>query len=162
MGKWCLVACNCPNRNPLGPYDSRWGQYECGHEDGAILACWPGGLISLGNDLGIVYRNDSAMFPIFRRIGDWRNYGGEAEYLNISVEDAQWWQLEIEQLEAYLAGTEYMGWQEQQTWEHLREEERQRYARTGREPTPIAEILALGRRLCEASAAMQQPIEFFW
>jgi hypothetical protein len=55
-----------------------------------------------------------------------------------------------------------MGWDELQLWNRLREEERQKYARVGHEPTGVDEVLAAGLALCRASRERGKPVEFFW
>jgi hypothetical protein len=158
MGKWALVQCNCQNREPL--QHSRWGAYACGHKDGAITAFAPNDLVGYGQDLGRIYKHEPKMFEIWRRIGDWHNY--HDEYLSLSPDEATMWQLEIEQLQNFLSGREFMGWNEVQLWKRIREHERQVYARSHHSPKQTEAVLALGLKLCRASAEMNQPIEFFW
>jgi hypothetical protein len=158
MGKWVLVQCNCADRKPLE--GSRWGAYACGHQDGASLAFAPNDLVSYGYRLARIYKKRSGEFETWQRLGDWRNY--DDEYLLISPEEAALWQLEIEQLQSFLAGHEFMGWTELQRWRQQEEEVRQSYARIGHEPTPVDEVLASGKSLCRASSEMGSPIEFFW
>jgi hypothetical protein len=158
MGKWVLVQCDCPNRTPLE--HSRWGAYACTHKDGAIIAFAPNDLIGYGQDFDRIYKDNSEVFEIWRRIGDWHNYNDE--YLSLSGEEAMIWQLEIEQLQHFLNGEEFMGWKERQLWKRLREEERRLYARGGSEPTGVEEVIAGGLALCHASSEMRKPIEFFW
>jgi hypothetical protein len=155
---WALVQCNCADRRPLEV--SRWGDYTCGHKDGAILAFSPGNLISYGYRLTRIYKKRPGEFEIWRRIGDWRNF--DNEYLLFSPAEAALWQLEIEQLQSYLAGNEFMGWTELQLWRQQEEETRKSYARSGHEPTPVDEVLASGLSLCRASAETGSPVEFFW
>jgi hypothetical protein len=158
MGKYAIVQCNCPNRIPLEL--SRWGAYICGHKDGAILALVPSDLIKYGYELERVYKKQPAMFAIWRKIGDWRNYNNE--YLSLSLDEAVMWQLEIEQLQQYLDGEAFMGWKEMQLWNHLREEEQKFYERRGYQVESVEAVLDVGLRLCRASEEMRKPIEFFW
>jgi hypothetical protein len=158
MGKWAIVQCSCPNREPLE--HSRWGVYACGHEDGAIVAFAPGDLVGYEQDFDRIYKDDAAMFQMWRRIGDWRNY--DDEYLNLSPDEAAVWQLEIEQLQRFLSGEEFMGWNEMQLWNRLREEEGHRYKRGGYEPSSVQEVISQGLALCRASAELGKPIKFFW
>jgi hypothetical protein len=158
MGRWSLVQCDCPNREPL-EY-SRWGSYACGHEDGAIIAFAPNDLLGYGQDLDRIYKEKPDMFEVWRGIGDWRNYNDE--YLCISPDETMMWQLEIEELRRFLSGEEFMGWDELQLWKRMREEERQKYARAGHEPTGVDEVLASGLALCHASRKQGRPVEFFW
>lgn len=100
------------------------------------------------------------MFEVWRRIGDWRKY--DDEYLSISSDEVKIWELEIEELKHFLSSEEFMGWDELQLWNRLREEERQKYARVGHDPTGVDEVLAAGLALCRASRERGKPVEFFW
>ena len=138
MGKWCEVKCNCPNREPLPGsewpnYDmyrkhftgrvrprEEWEEkikdmYKCGHRDGALVQFWPGDLLQIGLALEEAYRERPEYFELFRRISNWRNY--DDEYLALSADEAALWRLEIEQLQNYLSGEEYMGWHEKEVFE---------------------------------------------
>ena len=158
MGRWSLVQCDCPNWEPLE--HSRWGAYACGHQDGAIIAFAPNDLLGYGQDLDRIYKEKPDMFEVWRRIGDWRKY--DDEYLSISPDEVKMWELEIKELKHFLSGEEFMGWDELQLWNRLREEERQKYARVGHEPTGVDEVLAAGLALCRASRERGKPVEFFW
>ena len=98
MGRWSLVQCDCPNREPLE--HSRWGAYACGHQDGAIIAFAPNDLLGYGQDLDRIYKEKPDMFEVWRRIGDWRKY--DDEYLSISPDEVKMWELEIEELKHFL------------------------------------------------------------
>lgn len=157
MGRWCLVRCNCPNRVPL--QDSRWGDYACGHVDGAIIAFAPNDLLTIGQDLERIYRDDPREFEIFRKIGNPESYVDE--YASLSTDEAALWQMEIEQLQRFLSRQEWMGARERQRWDALREHEAQHWRRSGYDPPDLGKALDDGLALCAASARMNAPIELF-
>ena len=176
MGKWCEIKCNCPDREPLpgsewhdyGMYrkhftgrvrpPEEWeekikGMYRCGHRDGAFIQFWPGDLLKIGLALEAAYRERPEYFEIFRRITNWRNY--EDEYLALSPDEAALWQMEIEHLQRYLSGEQYMGWHEKEAFEK------------GLAKLPflygdIQKTLKDGLTFCEASAKTGKSVEFFW
>jgi len=176
MGSWCEVKCNCPDREPLpgsdwfsdDPFRQRkhltiqqrraaleWHEnvrnmYKCGHHKGLLLECWPGDLFKIGWALDAAYKERPEYFEVFRRIADSRNY--EDEYLALSPGEVALWQLEIEQLQRYLSGEEYMGFHEQEAFERALEE---RPFSDG----DIKKTLEDGLKLCEASAKTGNAIE---
>ena len=176
MGKWCEVKCDCPDREPLPgsrhpDYDSyrrhfpgrvrpreEWeekirGMYKCGHRDGVLVQFWPGDLLKIGLALEAAYRERPEYFELFRRISNWRNY--EDEHLTLSPEEAPLWRLEIEQLQGYLSGEEYMGWHEEEAFQR----------ELGAYPFLYGDIhktLKDGLVFCDASAKTGNPVEFFW
>lgn len=70
------------------------------------------------------------------------------------------WQLEIEQLQRFLSGEEFMGWDEMQLWYRLRDEERTSYERANDKPREVQDVLAEGLAICRASQETGNPIEF--
>jgi hypothetical protein len=176
MGKWCEVKCNCLNRERVSGSDwpnygmyrqhfsgrvkpqSEWdekikGMYQCGHRDGAFVQFWPGDLLRIGLALEVAYREQPGYFDLFRRVSNWRNY--EDEYLALSPDEATLWRLEIEQLQSYLSGHEYMGWREKEAFEKELGEDPFLYG-------DIHKTLEDGFIFCDASAKTGNPIEFFW
>jgi hypothetical protein len=158
MSAWVLVKCKCPNRHPLG--ESLWGDYACGHRDGAVISTSPYHLITYGADLERIYKHQPEMFEMWRKIRKWRSYSHRNNDLHLQPGEVLMWQLEIEQLQRFLSGEEFMGWDEIQLWRKLREEERLSYARANDEPRNVQEVLAEGLALCRASQKTGNPIEF--
>lgn len=179
MGRWCEIKCDCKNREPLPGsdwfsddplrqrkhltiqqrrsreewYEETRGMYECGHRKGLLLECWPGDLFSIGRALDAAYKESPEYFEVFRRIPNSHNY--DDELLAISRDEANLWRLEIEQLQRYLSGEEYMGFHQQKIFERVLEEHPFLYG-------DIQKTLEDGLSLCDASARTGQPIEFFW
>lgn len=178
MGKWCEVKCNCSNREPLP--GSNWlsyseyqtyqkkprlaktpeeweekvkGMHKCGHRDGAFIQFWQGDILKFGYALEVAFKKQPKQFEIFRRISDWRNY--DDEYLTLTPDEAALWQLEIEQLEHFLSGEEFLGWHERETFDREFAEEDLLYG-------DVKKTLIDGLKLCEASAKTNNPIEFSW
>ncbi|HJT76691.1 MAG TPA: hypothetical protein VJ739_05770 [Gemmataceae bacterium] len=116
MGKWCHVKCDCPNRRPLDP-DNPWGAFECGHKEGALVRLWPGGFFEVAKALRVAYGAEeaAARFPVFLKIADGEAY--QDEYMALSAEERDLWRLEVEQLQAYLSGREYMPWHIARRWQ---------------------------------------------
>lgn len=161
MSVWVRVKCNCANRVPLkGASIGDWGEFTCGHHDGAMISTSPNDLITYGYNLERIYKNQPLMFEVWRRLPKWRKVSHIADSLLLSSEDALLWQLEIEQLQGFLSGKEFMGWEELQLWNKLRKEERLSYARGDWEPPDVNETLATGIALCRASQETRNPIEF--
>jgi hypothetical protein len=129
------------------------GMFQCGHCHGSFLQLWPGDLFTIGDALDEAFRKQPARFSVFRKISDWRNY--DDEYLSLSQEEAAGWQLEIEQVQRYIAQEEYMGWHEQEVWRRYFEKRELLYG-------DIQQTLMDGLRLCHASNITGNPIEFFW
>jgi hypothetical protein len=152
MGRWCEVKCNCPNREPIDPYDKE-GQYQCGHTAGLCFELWPGDLFAIGYALEFEFRHRRTEFAIFIKVGNWRIYHDER--LVLSLEEAALWQLEIEQLQKYLTGENYLGWEESQGWDEYFNKPRLLYG-------DVSKTLLDGLKLCQASLQISQPIEFFW
>ena len=175
MGKWCEVKCNCSDREPLpgsewhdyGMYRKHflghvkpreeWEErvrrmYKCGHREGALVEFWPGDLFKVGLALEAAYRELPEYFEVFRRISNSGNYYDE--YLTLSAAEAALWQLEIEQLQLYLSGEEFMGWHEKVAFEKALSGHPFLYG-------DIQKTLKDGLTLCEASAKTGNPIEFF-
>lgn len=158
MSVWVLVNCNCPDRYPLG--DPRWCDFACGHKDGAIISTSPNKLITYGYDLERIYKHQPEMFEVWRKLPKWRRYSHRYENLLFLPNEALMWQLEIEQLQSFLSAKEFMGWDELQLWNKIREEERIHYARTSNKPPDVEEELEIGLALCRASQVTGNPIEF--
>ncbi len=150
MGKWCVVKCNCFEPEPDLP-SAKARNTDCSHK-GIFLELWPGDLIGLGYGIEDAFGKASG-FEFFTKIGDWQQY--EDEYLKLSPEDAQLWELEIEQLKRYLSGEESMGWHERRKWDEY-------FATHPPLYSTINEILEDGLNLIRASQKMSRPIEFFW
>jgi hypothetical protein len=175
MGKWCVVNCDCPNREPLPGSDwwsfsayqqhqkpprlaktsEEWeeqvkGMYACGHRDGAILQFWQGDLLTVGRALELAYKNQPEQFEVFRRLAKYENYVDEC--LALSPDEAALWQLEIEQLQRYLSGEEFMDWHAQKTFESYLAENDLLYG-------DVEATLDDGLKLCQASAKTNNPIE---
>ena len=128
MGKWAEVHCNCPDRVPLPGSDFYFGaphrnkrrltkkereeveewkrttknMFECGHRSGVVIEFWPGDIIHLGNLIGSLFRDESATFEVFAKVGDWRCY--EDELLLILPDEAALWLLEIDEIGRGLSG----------------------------------------------------------
>jgi hypothetical protein len=176
MGRWCEVKCNCLKRTPLpgsdwfdyrsylkfGPpplvkTEEEWdqkvrGMYECGHRKGILLEFWPGDLFAIGDALEIAYKHEPNEFEIFKRISNWNNY--EDECLPLSLDEVTLWQLEIELLQRYLTGEEYMEWHHKQTFDKEIGLDTLLYG-------DVPATLEDGLRLCRASIEIGNPIEFF-
>lgn len=161
MSAWVLVKCNCPDRRPLR--DSPRGPHGCGHDDGALVTTSPNDVIGYGFDLERIFEGRDDVFEVWRKISEWRTHSHRGD-LHISPEEAGTWQREIELLQRFLSGEEFMGWHERQLWDRLREAERQSYARveseTMNEPAGVMKVLATGLALCRASQETGNPIEF--
>src|SRR5687767_10801125 len=157
MSVWVVVKCRCPDRKSLTGSSS--GGYACGHEDGAAVSTSPNDLIGYGHDLERIYKHRPGMFELWRKIGSWRRFSHRGD-LELQPDEAMMWQLEIEQLQRFLSGEEFMGWDEMQLWLKLREEVRLTYTRVGAEPPAVADVLAGGLALCRASQETGNPIEF--
>ena len=65
------------------------------------------------------------------------------------------WQLEIEQLQRYLSGEEYLGWHELQAWNKYFAKDVLLYG-------DLQKTLGDGLELCRASYEIGNPLEFFW
>jgi hypothetical protein len=130
MGKWSEVHCDCTNRVPLPGSDfyfdkphrnkgrltkkekaevEEWerttkNMFECGHRSGVVIEFWPGDIIHLGKLIGSVFLDESGMFEVFAKVGDWRCY--EDELLLIQPDEASLWLMEIEEIQRALLGSE--------------------------------------------------------
>jgi hypothetical protein len=160
MGKWCRVRCNCPNRKPV---DIRHpcGAYECGHDEGAMVALWPGYFFDIGKLLGSLTVKDelwSGAFEVFVRISDPSGYVDE--YLALSPAERNLWRLEIEELLAVEAGRQFFPYAIQHPWN-------QYWAQVFQDPrqqqgaVSLRSILLSGMSLCEASVSTGNPVEFY-
>jgi hypothetical protein len=126
MGKWAEVQCACANRIPLPDSDPFLGRphqqkhrltkteeadveewkrtteklFACGHRGGLVIELCPSDIIHLGDLLATVF-NDN-VFEVFARVGNWRCY--EDELLLIQPQEAEFWLLEIEELQKAFEG----------------------------------------------------------
>ena len=158
MSVWVFVKCICPNRRRLG--ESRLDDFVCGRTDGAIISTSPNSLITYGYDFERIYKHQPEMFEVWRKLPKWRRYSHRYDDLHFLSDEALMWQLEIEQLQRFLSGEEFMGWDELQLWNKIREEERFSYARANDKPPDVVEVLETGLSLCQASQETGNPIEF--
>lgn len=150
MGKWCEVKCNCFGPRPNYFHD-RSAFDSCQHK-GIFFEAWPGDLIAIGYAIEEVFGMGSE-FEIFAKISDWKRYVDE--HLSLSPEEAQLWEMEIDQLKRYLSGESYMGWDGPQKLAKYFVKHPLLYG-------SIDETLEDGLRLIRASREVKQPIEFFW
>jgi len=127
--------------------------YKCGHRNGLLLETWPGDWLHIGCVIEEIYWDKPGEFETFRKIANWRLY--DDEYLSLPLEEAQLWRLEIEQLQSYLSGKEYMGWKEQMIWDEKWKTNKLLYG-------SIEETLEKALAACQASLETGNPIEFFW
>ena len=158
MSAWVHVKCTCHDRHPVG--NTVYGAYSCGHEDGAIISLSPYNLILYGADLERIYKHQPEMFEVWRKIRAWRSLSYRLGDLLLQRDEALMWQLEIEQLQRFLSGEEFMGWGEMQLWNRLRDEERKSYERANDKPREVQDVLAEGLAICRASQETGNPIEF--
>lgn len=151
MGKWCEVKCNCHTNRP----DETGAQKEsinCVHR-GIYLQFWPGDLLTVGLALTEIFGKKDTEFTIFPKIANWRNY--DDEYLCLSPEERDLWELEIVQMQQYLTGEQSLTWQQRQRWQTIFQETIFLYGDLGK-------TLADGLKFIEASKETGQPIEFYW
>lgn len=141
MGKWCEVKCGCVDRP------------ACQHRKGILLEFWPGDLFTIGHALERAYKHQPHEFETCRRIADWRNY--EDEYLSLSPNEVMLWRLEIELLQRYLTGEEYMEWHQKRAFKNELAQYTLLYG-------DAQSTLSDGLRLCQASLETGNSIEFFW
>lgn len=160
MGKWSQVKCNCPNRVPVaGGFYKR--VYECGHKRGMLFQIWPGNLFDVGRLLKDMFRHDpeyAKSFSTFIKIARFENY--DDEYLELNGEERELWQLEIEELFAFIEGRTFLPYQAAQMWnaywaEFFTGEWHQKDA------VSVENILQTGLKLCEASRETDNPIELY-
>jgi len=172
VGKWCQVKCDCVNRRPLpgsdwfnyddyiryvkkprlGKTEAEWKEtvkhmYECGHRNGNYIEFW------LGGALDAAFKSDQSKFETFRRISDWRRY--DDEFLAISKEEVVIWRIEIGEVAAFVRDEAFLGWHEKQDFENEVEKRELLYG-------DIEDTLVSATRLCDASLATGNPIEFLW
>ena len=120
MGKWCEVKCNCPT-NRLAGTGAQKESITCVHR-GIYLQFWPGDLLAIGSALTEIFGKKNAEFTIFLKIANWRNY--DDEYLCLSPDEVQLWELEIIQIKQYLAGEQSLNWKKRQRWQAIFQETR--------------------------------------
>jgi len=151
-----------------------YSMYECGHHDGCLLQFPPDHVFTIGLGLAKAFGREADSFETYRKILDWRNY--EDEYLALSPDEVQLWRMEIEQVQGYLSGAQYMGWDESQSWARYwddywgRMREWQEHWRESGSPIDEGSwilkseqgMLDESLELCRASDVTGNPIEFFW
>lgn len=151
MGKWCEVKCNCSTNRPDGT-GAKQESINCVHQ-GIYLQFWPGDLLAVGSALAEIFGEKNTEFTIFLKIANWRNY--DDEYLRLSPDEVQLWELEITQLNHYLSGEQSLNWKEQQQWQAI-------FQRTTFLYGDLEKTLADGLKLIHASKGTARPIEFYW
>ncbi len=166
MGKWCEVKCRCENREPVNPYDKygeeNYGKYKCGHDHGAYFELSPNDLFTIGYALDSAFEGKQQLFKIFAKIGKVRMY--EDEYLALTDEERDSWQLEILQLQSTLYSKKYV-----ESFPHskfFKYFEKNPLLCVSIEKLPLKECLEEtledGLRLIEASRTTGNPVEFYW
>jgi hypothetical protein len=161
MGKWCEVKCNCENREPV--YSSeKYKDYKCGHKDGIYIEFAPNDLFRIGLALKDAFDKESQPFEVFTKIPNWRIY--DDEYLPLTNQERDLWEIEIQEVQGYLKGEKNMGWEESRKFHLYLEENTLLYVSTEKFPPKEAleETLKEGLLLIEASKVTGNPIEFFW
>ena len=181
MGKYAYVECNCPNRQPLPGSErgnspaskfrrthvsrqkrkhaeQQWttneGMYACGHRNGILIELWPGDLYDICHCASNIFVDESDLYRVSRKIVDGNYWDGDCRS-PLSVEDATGWRVELERLQRYFDGRDYMGWDRLAKWKDHFE---RHPILNGDELTSIAD----GIRLCEASCNTGNPILFGW
>lgn len=177
MGHWISVKCNCPNRKPVPnnqwhdePFRNQrtdkhrraivaeWRRsvrdmYVCGHRGGVKLEFSPAALFRLGTALDQTFKHAPDRFEIFRKIPDPRQYRDES--LVLRVEEAELWELEIDDLRRLLSDEGYMGWKEERIWRQFWESHELPFG-------TVEKTLADAEALCRASRETGNPITFHW
>jgi hypothetical protein len=161
MGKWCEVKCNCENRKPV--YSSeKYKDYKCGHKGGNYIEFAPNDLFRIGLALQDAFDKESQPFEIFTRIPNWRTY--DDEYLALSEEERDLWEIEIQEVQKFINGEKFMGWDESHKF-HLYLEENELLAISIEELSlkeALEKTLKDGLSLIEASRTTKNLIEFYW
>jgi hypothetical protein len=126
-----------------------------------VVALWPGYFFDVGKLLAKLTANDEhwrAAFEVFVRISDTLGYVDEP--LALSPAERDLWRLEIEELLAVEAGTQFFPYAIQLPWN-------QYWAEVSEQPWPqqggvsLRDILLSGISLCEASVTTGNPVEFY-
>lgn len=153
MGKWCEVKCNCENRQVMGEQGFTEKNYACGHRNGIYLEFAPNDLFKVGLALQDAFDKDSQPFEIFTRIPNWQNY--DDEYLALSEEERDLWELEIEEMRKFINDERFIGWDESLKFYNYFDDDNLRCV-------SLEQTLNDGTRLIEASRFTGNPIEFYW
>jgi hypothetical protein len=151
MGKWCEVKCNCQTNRADGARAQK-ESINCVHQ-GIYLQFWPGDLLTIGLVLPEIFGKRNTEFTIFPKIANWRNY--DDEYLCLSSDEVQLWELEIIQLKLYLSGEQSLDWKKRQRWQAIFQETKFLYG-------DLEKTLDDGLKFIQASKETGQPIEFYW
>lgn len=152
MGRWCQVDCNCSDRRPIDDF----GNYACGHRYGAAYGRSAHVFFGLAQALETAFRDARTRFEITLKAG----YLDGCDYdkpLALTSEERDLWRLEVVELQEFLSGKNYMGWEEQRDWDA--------YWRAWSEHTPGADaypdaILREVLSCCEASERTGNRIVF--
>jgi hypothetical protein len=161
MGRWCRVKCNCENREIL-EYHGGFDSYKCGHDDGAYIQFAPNDLFKIGYALEYAFDKKSQIFDVFIKIGNWREY--DDEYLALTEEERDMWQLEIEELQKFLNEEYSMGWKETNKFhQYLDEDPLLSVCISKMSKTEgLDSTLKKGLSLIEASKLTGNPVELLW
>jgi hypothetical protein len=158
MGKWCEVKCNCENREPV--YSSeKYKDYKCGHKDGIYIEFAPNDLFRIGLALKDAFDKESQPFEVFTKIPNWRIY--DDEYLPLTENERDLWEIEIQEVRKYINGEKFMGWNESHKF-HNSLKENQLLIENLSPKEAIDKTLNDGIALIEASRITGNLIEFFW
>jgi hypothetical protein len=161
MGKWCEVKCNCENRESVYSSD-KYGDYECGHNNGIYIEFAPNDLFRIGLALKDAFDEELQPFEVFTKIPNWRIYNDE--YLVLTENERDLWEIEIQEVQKYLKGEKFMGWEETRKFNLCLEENRLLYFSIENVSSKegIEKTLNDGITLIEASRITGNLIEFFW
>jgi hypothetical protein len=161
MGKWCEVKCNCENREPV--YSSeKYKDYKCGHKGGIYIEFAPNDLFRVGLALKEAFDEELQPFEVFTKIPNWRIY--DDEYLALTDHETDLWEVEIQELQKFINGEKFMGWDETRRF-HNSLEENQLLLVLFENYSPkdaLEETLEDSISLIEASKITGNSIEFFW
>lgn len=158
MAKWCEVKCNCPERRPIDP-SSKYGDYVCGHCDGILIGISPNGFRDLAYALAVSLPDAGKTFAVFAKIYFPQTFDNDTRFW-LSADERDLWRLEIKQVQEYLSGQSYMGWQAERNWNAYWK----KYSDGGWDKvsgTP-SQILQDAIVVCDASEQTKNPIEFIY
>jgi hypothetical protein len=161
MGIWARVDCVCTNRGPISASDagnSRILTFPCGHRDGALYQSSPNGLIRIARFLKSVLKDHSdwaSVFELFEKLSCWPHW----PLPQLSVAEAKQWLLELDELDRLDEGRTDMPSEVVGKW---RDESHRHGRRLGDSESvrSFKDEIEIGRRLCQASIASGNPINF--
>lgn len=162
MGRWVEVRCNCPDRGPINRPDHQNTTvlfYPCGHKDGALAQTSPNDFFEMARFLRSLLRHyPDAWEPyeVFQRLERWPK---KDEDSTLSVDEAKQWQLELEELKRIQDRTTDWSFELQNKWHtHWKDHE----LKVGDPTRVVSDVIDRALKLCQASVASGNPIEFYW